>query len=799
MQLNVTSVSNVSLSLSAQPSNSVCPGDTVTFKAIPVNGGLTPTYDWFIDGIAVQNGSKDSLVTNNFMNGSKITTILHTSASCAAPLLDSATLIVTVNSAFVPLVSISPDTSLCPGSPLTLTTSAINGGTFPNYQWFVNGVMIPGATSSSYSFIFTPPDSVYHVQLNSSLSCVSSGAAFDSTIINNLQNLQAVVNIAANPVGIVCAGDTVNYSAHTQNGGSSPQFQWYLNGILTSVTDSVFTIVPSDNDSISVQLTSSLNCLANVIDDDYKIASVSPSVSPSVSLAASPASIICKGDTITFLASAVNAGSFPFYSWFVNGNSVGINDTIYTTSSLNNNDSVSVILTTSLACAPVLTDTDLVKISVVGNVMPAVSIQTSGGACEGDSVKFIADALNGGSSPVFQWFVNGINMGLSNDTIELTTLKNGDSVQVFLTSSLGCVSTTNAVSLFYISVQQPRLIPQIGIKANPSDTLCVGQLVILNSNILNGGSLPSIQWFVNSILQKDTSSTFVSASLGMGDVIVATLNSNANCLIQPTDTSNFIRIVYHQPLKVQLTSGAPDCPGIPATITAHVSGGNGGPYHLTWSNGIIDKDIININPLKNSVISVQADDNCTIKSATNTFTIPVLTGPVSDFAYLNPSPGSFQNNIQFKNLSTDADNWLWIFPESNTTSTELNPLHQFPKQGSYEVILATRNNDGCVDTVKYIVYAQEEIAVFYPNSFSPNGDGKNDYFQPLGASLEDYEMTIWNRWGELVYSGNSKSSWNGMILNGSSPAPEGVYVFRIDLKSDKFDKKVVTGNVTLIR
>ena len=798
--VTVSAIRAVSVSLNAQPSVSICQGDTITFKANPVNGGLTPSYEWLVDGINVQNGSSDSLVTNALVNGSFVQVILHTSSSCAAPQVDTASLFVTVNNGPTPQISISPDTALCPGSPLTLNAVSINGGATPSYQWFANGNPVAGATSSSYSFIVTPPDTIISVQINSSLSCVTISVANDSTTVSILQNLQTIVTITANPPGIVCAGDSIYYTAHAQNGGGAPLFQWFINGVLTAITDSVFSIVPSNNDSISVQLTSSLTCVVNSIDDDYKIAVVSPSVSPSVSVAASPSNIICKGDTIVFAASAANAGSFPVFLWTINGSPAGINDSIFSTSSLNDNDIVRVILNSSLGCAPVSSDTDFIKVTVVGNVMPSVTISTLGNAiCEGDLIQFIALANNGGSTPVFKWFVNGVSTGLISDTIVLATLNNGDKVQAFMTSSLGCVIPSNASSPVYISALQPRVMPQIDISVSPADTICIGQQVLLQANILNGGNSPSIEWFVNSIQAPVTTSTFTSSTFGQGDVIVATITSNANCLILPVDTSNYIRILFYQPLNVQLTAGIPDCPGLRATISAHVSGGNGGPYHLTWSNGSIDTDSIIINPDRNTQVFIRAEDNCTVQPATYTFTVPVLTGPVADFAYINPSPGSFQNNIQFINLSTDADSWLWFFPEANTTSTELNPLHQFPKQGTYDVILATRNNDGCVDTIKYIVSAQEEIAVFYPNSFSPNGDGRNETFQPIGASLEDYEMTIWDRWGEMIYKGNSKSAWNGMLQNSSSPAPEGVYVFRIDLKDEKFETRVVTGRVTLIR
>ena len=213
----------------------------------------------------------------------------------------------------------------------------------------------------------------------------------------------------------------------------------------------------------------------------------------------------------------------------------------------------------------------------------------------------------------------------------------------------------------------------------------------------------------------------------------------------------------------------------------------------------MDTDSIVVIPDNNTIISVQLEDNCTVQPVSINYTVPVLIGPVADFGYVNPSPGSFLNNIQFVNFSTSADSWIWYFPESNTLSTDLNPLHQFPEEGTYDVLLVTWNNNGCIDSIAYNVSVREEIAVFYPTSFSPNGDGLNDFFQPLGASLEDYELTIYNRWGEMIYNGNSKSAWDGRIKNSSTYAPEGSYVFRIDLIDEKFETKVVTGKITLIR
>jgi gliding motility-associated-like protein len=547
-------------------------------------------------------------------------------------------------------------------------------------------------------------------------------------------------------------------------------------------------------------MTSSLTCVSTASDDDYAIANVSAAVSPVVSIGASPSAIICQGNNITFTASAVNAGSSPVYTWTVNGIPSGINDSIFSSASLNNNDLVLVIVNSSLSCAPVVSDSDSIVVSVSGNVAPSVSINSIGIAlCENDTIQFIASAVNGGPLPTYQWMINGTPSVITNDTILLTTLQNGDTVSATVTSSLACVSPSSISSTPVIVSLQPKADPQIHISVLPSDTVCIGQPVLLQATISNGGSTPSVQWYVNSILDSNKTTTLSSSSFVQGDIIVANMSSNANCLLKSGDTSNFVRIVYHRPLSIQVSSSPPDCPGKPATVTAIVSGGNGGPYHLIWSNGSTDIDSIVLNAGRNTQVLVQAEDNCTTKPANATYDIPVLTGPVADFAYQNPSPGSFLNTVQFINLSKDFDTWTWYFSDSTSTNADLNPLHQFPFQGTYDVKLVTINNDGCKDSITYHVSVQEEIAVFYPNTFSPNGDGRNDFFQPVGASLQDYELTIWNRWGEMIYEGNSKMPWDGKVKGTSKPAPVGVYVFRIDLKEDYFEKKVVTGKVTLVR
>ncbi len=800
VQLTVDAMQPADVSITAQPSLTICTGDVITFHALPVNGGPAPTYVWLVDSILVQNGPSDSLVTSVLNNGSSVQVIMQSNSPCTSNTLDTATVFIAVSSSLTPQVSISPDTIVCPGSSITLNTTATNEGSTPLYQWYSNGLPIAGANAPTYTLIANPPDTIISVEVTSSFSCVTSPTATDSTTINFFTNIFAGVALTANPVGIVCSGDSIVYTAHPVNGGSTPQFDWYVNGVLIVRTDSVFSYFPANNDSISVLMTSSIACATITTDDDYNIAAVSASVSPTVSIAATPSTSVCQGDTVNFTASAANAGSNPTYAWTVNGNSVGMNDSLLTYFSFNNNDIVEVVVSSSLNCAPIPSDTDDVSIIVFPNVTPSVSLAISGGtACEGSPVQFIATPINGGTSPALQWFVNGVSSGLNNDTVVLTTLNSGDTLEVFMTSSVACTSPAGAVTSTYLVALQPRVTPDITIIPNPIDSVCLGQSVEITAMTLNGGSAPNVRWYVNGNLSASNTNLLNGITFSQGDIIVANLVSSEQCLTNPVDTSNFIRIFYRSPVNVTLTSGLLGCTGAPTTVRATASGGTGGPYQLSWSDGTIGIDSITVLPNNNTIIKVQATDNCTAISASDSLFVPVLPSPVANYNFFNPYEGAFLNTIQFVNSSTNTDNLVWYFPDSNTTSTVNNPMHTFPRKGTYDIKLFTMNNSGCTDSITYRVTVGEEIAVFYPNSFTPDGDGNNDFFRPIGASIEDYELLIYNRWGQVIYKGDNKSVWDGRINNTAVNAPEGVYVFRIELKFASRADEVVTGRITLIR
>ncbi|MBL0343130.1 MAG: gliding motility-associated C-terminal domain-containing protein [Bacteroidetes bacterium] len=103
-----------------------------------------------------------------------------------------------------------------------------------------------------------------------------------------------------------------------------------------------------------------------------------------------------------------------------------------------------------------------------------------------------------------------------------------------------------------------------------------------------------------------------------------------------------------------------------------------------------------------------------------------------------------------------------------------------------------------MDSTSSELIVENVVTWYIPNSFTPNNDGTNDEFGPVGYSIEGYELSVFGRWGQAVFvSSGSFDKWNGNDESGK-PYPEGVYVYKLKIVNDPA-RKVRTGTVTIIR
>ena len=357
-----------------------------------------------------------------------------------------------VNTALPVSVSISanPLGPICAGTSVTFTAAPVNGGT-PTYQWKVNSLNV-GTNSPTYTSTTLSNNDVVTVVMTSSLTCVTGSPATSNSITMSVNTaLPVSVSISANPLGPICAGTSVTFTAAPVNGGT-PTYQWKVNSLNVGTNSPTYTSTTlSNNDVVTVVMTSSLTCVTGSPATSNSITmSVNTALPVSVSISANPLGPICAGISVTFTAAPVNGGT-PTYQWKVNGSNVGINSPTYASSTLANNDVVTVVMTSSLTCVsgnPATSNPITMTVNPVLPVSVSISASPSGAICAGTSVTFTAAPVNGGT-PTYQWKVNSSNVGTNSPTYTSTTLANNDVVTVVMTSSLTCNRQSGDLQLDY--------------------------------------------------------------------------------------------------------------------------------------------------------------------------------------------------------------------------------------------------------------------------------------------------------------------------------------------------------------
>lgn len=145
--------------------------------------------------------------------------------------------------------------------------------------------------------------------------------------------------------------------------------------------------------------------------------------------------------------------------------------------------------------------------------------------------------------------------------------------------------------------------------------------------------------------------------------------------------------------------------------------------------------------------------------------------------------------------------WNWVITDGFTTSDSAF-THTFAAGGSYSITLITYipGSLGCYDTLaNYPITVLKEGSIFIPNTFTPNGDGKNDLLKVHGPNYKEFYFAIYNRFGEMVFeTTDATQGWDGVYK--SKPSDPGVYGYYLKAKCpgdaiETFKK----GNVTLIR
>ena len=228
----------------------------------------------------------------------------------------------------------------------------------------------------------TPPGTGYRVRVVSSNPAVIGSNNGVNITINPVFN--PTVTISASPGTSICAGQTVNFTSSITGLSVTPTYQWQINTGMgftnipgaTSSTYSTNTL--NNGDKIRLRISFSGPCNSGTAFSNELTFSIVSSVTPSVTITAS-ANPICAGQSVTFTATPTNGGTNPTYQWQLNGvNIPGATGSTYTTTTLNNGDQISVIMTSNESCAsPTTATSNVITMTVNPTVTPSVTITAS--------------------------------------------------------------------------------------------------------------------------------------------------------------------------------------------------------------------------------------------------------------------------------------------------------------------------------------------------------------------------------------------------------------------------------------
>ena len=239
-----------------------------------------------------------------------------------------------------------------------------------------------------------------------------------------------------------------------------------------------------------------------------------------------------------------------------------------------------------------------------------------------------------------------------------------------------------------------------------------------------------------------------------------------------------------------------------------ISGGNISSYFWNFGDGDTS---LRKNPIYcystsgnyNITLTAVSDSGCS-STLTKVNIVNVFSHPNAAFTF-SPQPATILNpTIQFTNQSTDAYGivyYNWTFGDATDSISNLqNSTHTYQDTGTYCANLSVIDIHGCLDTTTNCIVIDPAFNLYIPSAFTPNGNGLNTSFKPVGQYVKDYQMYIFDRWGEqLYYTTDIYNGWNGTVHGGTTISQEDTYVYKIIATDLQDNQHSYIGNVTLIK
>lgn len=396
------------------------------------------------------------------------------------------------------------------------------------------------------------------------------------------------------------------------------------------------------------------------------------------------------------------------------------------------------------------------------------------------------------SAAVYQWInLNGLSDGsVSNPTVSLSTLVPITETYIITADYSGCLRT-DSVDVLFLPYPIPAIAPIAGqcfnnneFSFNPGNGFLPG--ATFNWNFPN--ATPS-----SSSVQNPTGIQFNIP--GTHDVSVTI--GNQHC-----EASQTIPVaVYAHPVAALSAGPSSGCEPLTVVFT-NTSNPPGTAAQWTFgngqsSNGASPSTVYQTDGSYSVSIIATSPEGCTDTTVyPNLITVHPL--PVAGFG-VNPWT-VFQDDpfVEITDGSMGASFWMYDVSSGGVYTTpdfEAN----FYDTGFHYIHQVVTTAFGCTDEITHEILVKPATTMYVPNAFTPNADDFNAEFMPVGNTVRDYNMVIFDRWGQKVFESNDIFvGWTGKMKNGELYKQD-TYVYKITYTDHRGIYHTLHGHVTLLR
>lgn len=445
------------------------------------------------------------------------------------------------------------------------------------------------------------------------------------------------------------------------------------------------------------------------------------------------------------------------------------------------------------------------------NPVPSSDFAVDTIAYECERAEFLFDATQSGLQQ-YEWtlIVNGITLfstvnegeSFTHEFQRSTTIDQNVEVRLQTTNFANCEST---VTSRFITVTRTDVI-NAGFTVTPMVQQFPDATVTI-SNTTNPGPWNYLWDFGDGTLSTSNAAQLTHSYSTHGFYTIMLMVNNGDCFETQSAT---IEIRPATPVLEFVYDPSSGC--LPLTVNFTDQSQFTDPATYAWSFGdgqgasnAVNPSYTYYEPGVYSVTMSAGNGEGEEAQITKQLIIEVFPRPSAQFN-LMPTQIQFPGGILYTdNQSFGASSFEWNFGDGYI-STDFEPTHEYTYEGVFNITLIATNTEGCSDTTRLEsgVRTIRSGQILVPNAFSPNtsgpgnSGGQNDLFRPILVGVTEYQLMIFNRWGELLFeTRDPEAGWDGYYKGRL--CQQDVYVYKIVGKYSNGERVNKVGDIHLIR